>query len=133
MATIWLSVMVSIFISRELSLRAESTFLWLRPRGRAIWCAASMKRAAVCLVYWRSIRTPAATQQVGLAYASAIGGARAAVIETTFKDETETDLFGEQSVLCGGLTALIQAGYETLGDAGYPPEMAYFECVHEVN
>lgn len=72
------------------------------------------------------------TTKVGLAYASAIGGARAAVIETTFKDETETDLFGEQSVLCGGLCALIQAGYETLVDAGYPPEMAYFECVHEV-
>ncbi|HWO41336.1 MAG TPA: ketol-acid reductoisomerase [Candidatus Eisenbacteria bacterium] len=72
------------------------------------------------------------TTQVGLAYASAIGGARAAVIQTTFKDETETDLFGEQAVLCGGLTALIQAGYETLVDAGYPPEMAYFECVHEV-
>jgi ketol-acid reductoisomerase len=71
-------------------------------------------------------------KKVGLAYASAIGGARAAVIETTFKDETETDLFGEQSVLCGGLCALIQAGYETLVDAGYPPEMAYFECVHEV-
>ncbi|HET8564707.1 MAG TPA: ketol-acid reductoisomerase, partial [Candidatus Binatia bacterium] len=72
------------------------------------------------------------TKNVGLAYASAIGGARAAVIETTFKDETETDLFGEQAVLCGGLTSLIQAGYETLVDAGYPPEMAYFECVHEV-
>ncbi|HWP59364.1 MAG TPA: ketol-acid reductoisomerase [Candidatus Acidoferrales bacterium] len=72
------------------------------------------------------------TKQVGLAYASAIGGGRAAVIETTFKDETETDLFGEQAVLCGGLTSLIQAGYETLVEAGYPPEMAYFECVHEV-
>ena len=72
------------------------------------------------------------TKKVGLAYGSAIGGARAAVIETTFKDETETDLFGEQSVLCGGLCALIQAGYETLVNAGYPPEMAYFECVHEV-
>jgi ketol-acid reductoisomerase len=72
------------------------------------------------------------TKKVGLAYASAIGGARAAVIETTFKNETETDLFGEQAVLCGGLTALIQAGYETLVDAGYPAEMAYFECVHEV-
>lgn len=72
------------------------------------------------------------TRQVGLAYASAIGGGRAAIIETTFKDETETDLFGEQAVLCGGLTALIQAGYETLVAAGYPPEMAYFECVHEV-
>lgn len=72
------------------------------------------------------------TRQVGLAYAGAIGGARAAVIETTFKDETETDLFGEQAVLCGGITALIQAGYETLVEAGYPPEMAYFECCHEV-
>jgi ketol-acid reductoisomerase len=72
------------------------------------------------------------SKRIGLAYASAIGGARAAVIETTFKDETETDLFGEQAVLCGGLTALIQAGYETLVAAGYPPEMAYFECVHEV-
>jgi ketol-acid reductoisomerase len=72
------------------------------------------------------------TREVALAYGSAIGGARAALIETTFKDETETDLFGEQSVLCGGLTALILAGYETLVEAGYPPEMAYFECVHEV-
>src|ERR671930_549638 len=72
------------------------------------------------------------TKGIGLAYGSAIGGARAAVIETTFKDETETDLFGEQSVLCGGLCALIQAGYETLVDAGYAPEMAYFECLHEV-
>ncbi len=72
------------------------------------------------------------TKQVGLAYASAIGGGRAGIIETTFRDETETDLFGEQSVLCGGLTELIRAGYETLVEAGYPPEMAYFECVHEV-
>jgi ketol-acid reductoisomerase len=72
------------------------------------------------------------TKQVGLAYAKAIGGTRAGVLETTFKDETETDLFGEQSVLCGGLTELIRAGYETLIEAGYPPEMAYFECVHEV-
>ncbi len=71
-------------------------------------------------------------QEVALAYAGAIGGGRAGVIETTFKDETETDLFGEQAVLCGGLTALIQAGFETLIEAGYPPEMAYFECCHEV-
>ena len=69
---------------------------------------------------------------LGLSYASAIGGARAGVIETTFKEECETDLFGEQVVLCGGLSALIQAGYETLVDAGYAPEMAYFECLHEV-
>jgi ketol-acid reductoisomerase len=72
------------------------------------------------------------TAQVGLAYAKAIGGTRAGVIETTFKDETETDLFGEQAVLCGGITELIRAGYETLVEAGYPPEMAYFECLHEV-
>ncbi|MBY0275087.1 ketol-acid reductoisomerase [Candidatus Binatia bacterium] len=72
------------------------------------------------------------TKDVALAYASAIGGGRAAVIETTFREETETDLFGEQSVLCGGLTELIRAGYETLVEAGYSPEMAYFECLHEV-
>lgn len=71
-------------------------------------------------------------KDLALAYSRAIGCSRAGVIETTFKDETETDLFGEQSVLCGGLTALILAGYETLVEAGYPPEMAYFECCHEV-
>lgn len=69
---------------------------------------------------------------VALAYASAIGGGRAGIIETTFKDETETDLFGEQAVLCGGVSALITAGFETLVEAGYPPEMAYFECLHEM-
>ena len=69
---------------------------------------------------------------LGLSYASAIGGGRAGVIETSFKEECETDLFGEQVVLCGGLSALIQAGYETLVEAGYAPEMAYFECLHEV-
>ena len=72
------------------------------------------------------------TRKVGLAYAKAIGGARAGVIETNFREECETDLFGEQVVLCGGLTSLIQAGYETLVEAGYSPEMAYFECLHEV-
>ena len=72
------------------------------------------------------------TAQVGLAYASAIGGTRAGVIETSFREETETDLFGEQAVLCGGITSLIQAGFETLVEAGYSPEMAYFECLHEV-
>ena len=71
-------------------------------------------------------------QDLGLAYASAIGGGRAGVIETTFKEECETDLFGEQSVLCGGLVELIRAGFETLVEAGYAPEMAYFECLHEV-
>lgn len=72
------------------------------------------------------------TKQVGLAYASAIGGGRAGIIETSFREETETDLFGEQAVLCGGLTSLIKAGFETLVDAGYAPEMAYFECLHEM-
>ncbi len=70
--------------------------------------------------------------ELGLSYASAIGGGRSGIIQTTFKEECETDLFGEQSVLCGGLTALIQAGFETLVEAGYSPEMAYFECLHEV-
>ncbi|MEJ2488590.1 MAG: ketol-acid reductoisomerase [Sulfurovaceae bacterium] len=72
------------------------------------------------------------TKELALSYASAIGGGRTGIIETTFKDETETDLFGEQAVLCGGVSALIQAGFETLTEAGYPPEMAYFECLHEM-
>lgn len=71
-------------------------------------------------------------RSVAMAYAKAIGGTRAGILETTFREETETDLFGEQSVLCGGLTALIKTGYETLVEAGYQPELAYFECVHEV-
>ncbi|MEE0252308.1 MAG: ketol-acid reductoisomerase [Acutalibacteraceae bacterium] len=71
-------------------------------------------------------------QDIGLAYAAGIGGARAGVLETTFRVETETDLFGEQAVLCGGVTALMQAGFETLVEAGYAPENAYFECVHEM-
>jgi ketol-acid reductoisomerase len=69
---------------------------------------------------------------LAISYADAIGGTRAGVIETTFKDETETDLFGEQAVLCGGSQALIEAGFETLVEAGYPPELAYFECLHEL-
>ena len=71
-------------------------------------------------------------KDLALAYANGIGGARAGVLETTFKDETETDLFGEQAVLCGGITALIKAGFETLVEAGYAPENAYFECMHEM-
>jgi len=70
--------------------------------------------------------------ELGLSYASAIGGGRAGIIETTFREECETDLFGEQVVLCGGLVELIRAGFETLTEAGYAPEMAYFECLHEV-
>jgi ketol-acid reductoisomerase len=69
---------------------------------------------------------------IALSYASAIGAGRAGVIETSFREETETDLFGEQAVLCGGAAALVQAGFETLVEAGYAPEMAYFECLHEL-
>jgi len=71
-------------------------------------------------------------KNIAMSYASAIGGGRTAIIETTFREETETDLFGEQAVLCGGTTALVQAGFETLVEAGYAPEMAYFECLHEL-
>jgi len=71
-------------------------------------------------------------QDIGISYAAALGAGRAGIVETTFKEECETDLFGEQAVLCGGLSALIMAGYETLVEAGYAPEMAYFECCHEV-
>lgn len=72
------------------------------------------------------------TRDVALAYASAIGGGRAGILETTFREETETDLFGEQAVLCGGVTSLVTTGFETLVNAGYAPEMAYFECLHEL-
>ena len=71
-------------------------------------------------------------KEKALAYASGIGGLRAGVLETTFEEETETDLFGEQAVLCGGVTALVKAGFETLVEAGYQPEIAYFECLHEL-
>ncbi|HWR57222.1 MAG TPA: ketol-acid reductoisomerase, partial [Negativicutes bacterium] len=71
-------------------------------------------------------------REIALAYAKGVGGTRAGTIETSFKDETETDLFGEQAVLCGGASELIKAGFETLVEAGYPPEMAYFECLHEL-
>jgi ketol-acid reductoisomerase len=84
-----------------------------------------------CLVAVHQDATGTA-KQIALAWVNGIGGARAGVIETTFKEETETDLFGEQVVLCGGLTALIKAGFETLVAAGYQPEIAYFECMHEV-
>ena len=84
-----------------------------------------------CLIAVEQDATGSA-RELALAYADAIGGTRAGVIETTFTEETETDLFGEQAVLCGGVTALVQAGFETLVEAGYQPEMAYFECLHEV-
>lgn len=84
-----------------------------------------------CLIAVEQDASGKATE-IGLAYAAGIGGSRAGVLETTFKIETETDLFGEQAVLCGGVTALMKAGFETLVEAGYAPENAYFECVHEM-
>ena len=89
------------------------------------------KRGVPCLVAIYQNYTGKALS-LALAYAAAIGGAKAGVVETTFKEETETDLFGEQTVLCGGVTALIKAGFETLVDAGYQPEIAYFETCHEL-
>jgi ketol-acid reductoisomerase len=88
-------------------------------------------RGIPCLIAIHQDATGKA-QQVGLAYARAIGGTRAGVLETTFQEETETDLFGEQAVLCGGASALVKAGFETLVEAGYQPESAYFECLHEL-
>jgi len=88
-------------------------------------------RGVPCLMAVHQDATGTARDKV-LAYASGIGGGRAGIIETTFKDEAETDLFGEQSVLCGGVTELVQAGFETLVDAGYDPRLAYFECLHEL-
>jgi ketol-acid reductoisomerase len=88
-------------------------------------------RGIPCLIAVHQDATGKA-KQLGLAYARAIGGGRAGVLETTFKEETETDLFGEQVVLCGGASALVKAGFETLVEAGYQPESAYFECLHEL-
>ena len=92
-----------------------------------------MSRAAGRRRCWRSIRTRAASARAqALSYAKGIGVTRAGVIETTFAEETETDLFGEQTVLCGGVSALVKAAFETLVQAGYQPEIAYFECMHEL-
>ncbi|MCL2462617.1 MAG: ketol-acid reductoisomerase, partial [Defluviitaleaceae bacterium] len=88
-------------------------------------------RGVPCLIAVAQDKT-GDTKEVALAYALGIGGGRAGVLETTFKEETETDLFGEQAVLCGGVTALMKAGFETLVEAGYQPESAYFECIHEM-
>ncbi|MEX2186970.1 MAG: ketol-acid reductoisomerase [Pirellulales bacterium] len=84
-----------------------------------------------CLIAWNEGASEV-TKKIGLAYAKGIGGTRGGVIETTFAEETETDLFGEQTVLCGGVSALVKAAFETLVDAGYQPELAYFECLHEL-
>src|ERR1700751_5203559 len=112
---------------------ADLDVLRIAPKGRGHTVRSEYQRGAgvPCLV---AIHKDASgnAHDLGLSYASAIGGGRAGIIETTFKEECETDLFGEQTVLCGGLVELMKAGYETLVEAGYAPEMAYFECVHEV-
>ena len=113
--------------------RADLDVLMIAPKGPGHTVRSEYQRGAgvPCLV---AIHKDASgnAHDLGLSYASAIGGGRAGIIETTFKEECETDLFGEQTVLCGGLVELMKAGYETLVEAGYAPEMAYFECVHEV-
>ncbi len=112
--------------------KGVSTIL-VAPKGPGHLVRAEFVRGAgvPCLIGLGDGAGPEALK-IGLAYAKGIGGTRAGVIETSFAEETETDLFGEQVVLCGGLSALIKAGFETLVEAGYQPEMAYFECVHEV-
>ena len=113
--------------------RSDLDIFMVAPKGPGHTVRAEYERGAgvPCLLAVNQDATGGA-QEIGLAYAAAIGGGRAGIIETTFKEECETDLFGEQVVLCGGLTSLIQMGFETLVEAGYAPEMAYFECVHEV-
>jgi ketol-acid reductoisomerase len=113
--------------------RPDLNVIMVAPKGPGHTVRAEYERGAgvPCLLAIAQDATGQA-HEIGLSYACAIGGGRAGVIETTFREECETDLFGEQVVLCGGLTSLIKAGFETLVDAGYAPEMAYFECVHEV-
>jgi ketol-acid reductoisomerase len=118
---------------RQIEPRADLDVIMIAPKGpghlvRSTYTQGGGVPALIAIAQDSSGRA----RDVALSYAAAIGAARAGVIETTFREECETDLFGEQVVLCGGLTALIQAGFETLVEAGYAPEMAYFECLHEV-
>mgnify|MGYP001237261038 CR=1 FL=1 len=122
--------LVSQFHFRDADIHVE---FMIAPKGPGHTVRSEYERGAgvPCLI---AVQQDASgnVHDIGISYASAIGGGRAGIIETTFREECETDLFGEQSVLCGGLTALITAGFETLVEAGYAPEMAYFECLHEV-
>ncbi|TNE36741.1 MAG: ketol-acid reductoisomerase [Alphaproteobacteria bacterium] len=113
--------------------RSDIDVLMVAPKGPGHTVRAEYQRGAgvPCLIAVHQDATGNA-HDLGLSYASAIGGGRAGIIETTFREECETDLFGEQAVLCGGLVELIRAGFETLVEGGYAPEMAYFECLHEV-
>jgi len=113
--------------------RADLDVLMVAPKGPGHTVRSEYQRGGgvpTLIAIWRDASGNA--HDLGLSYASGIGGGRAGIIETTFKEECETDLFGEQAVLCGGLVELIRAGFETLVEAGYEPEMAYFECLHEV-
>ena len=107
--------------------------LWSRPRVRDSWSAGSTEegKGVPALIAIHQDHSGKA-HQIALAYAKGIGATRAVVLETSFREETETDLFGEQAVLCGGCTSLVKAGFETLVDAGYEPEMAYLEVLHEL-
>jgi ketol-acid reductoisomerase len=113
--------------------RADLDVIMIAPKGPGHLVRSTYKQGAgvpsLIAVYQDA---SGKAKDIALSYASANGGGRAGVIETTFREETETDLFGEQAVLCGGATALVQAGFETLTEAGYAPEMAYFECLHEL-
>ena len=112
---------------------ADVDVIMIAPKGPGHTVRSEYKegKGVPCLIAVHQDATGRATD-IGLAYAAGIGGSRAGVLETTFKCETETDLFGEQAVLCGGVTALMKAGFETLVEAGYDPENAYFECIHEM-
>lgn len=118
---------------KRIAPRADLDVFMVAPKGpgHLVRSQYSEGKGVPCLIAIHQDKSGKA-KDVALAYASAIGGGRAGIIETTFKDETETDLFGEQAVLCGGLTSLMLAGFETLTEAGYPPELAYFECAHEL-
>jgi ketol-acid reductoisomerase len=113
--------------------RADIDVIMIAPKGPGHTVRGEYQKGGgvPCLIAIAQDKTGNA-KKIALSYASAVGGGRSGIIETTFKDECETDLFGEQAVLCGGVTALVNAGFETLVEAGYPPEMAYFECLHEL-
>jgi ketol-acid reductoisomerase len=117
---------------RQIEPRADLDVLMVAPKGpgHLVRSTYTQGGGVPCLIAVQQDPSGQA-KEIALAYATAIGGGRAGVIETTFREETETDLFGEQTVLCGGITALIEAGFEILIEAGYSPEMAYFECLHE--
>ena len=112
---------------------ADVDVIMIAPKGpgRLVRTEYEAGRGVPCLIAVHQDATGRA-RSIAFAYASAIGGGRAGILETSFREETETDLFGEQAVLCGGMSALVKAGFETLVEAGYAPEMAYFECLHEV-